>query len=342
MFDHTISQQIRERIRAARHAAGLSQAQLAELYGCTQSTISGIERGRVQINAQGLARMAEILGQPISFFYPDADIADLTELEQALVREFRQMPHEWQGLVVDYVGAQVRLYRVTEARYRREASPSPLSTTAMSGEGAVRLETPRLDAAISAVERDLARDEVSEAAAPSADALQWPALASASAPGGADEPGPPAFADAAHEPEQRPAPPRAAPPFRVVDEETVLYEDREALARAAAPAVDEWAALPRTEQAAVPELHPARTPEEPRLRAWRPAPLPDADEQDDSAILGTPHGFTPFAAGGSGFPKASADDVIGDHSPDEQARLRLLELIREKAPLMSRRRPRRK
>jgi len=275
--ESSISKEIRERIREARQAAGLTQAQLASRYGCTQSTISGIERGRVQINARGLARMAEILGQPISYFYPSvsAEVGDLSDLERRLLREFREMPPEWQGLVVDYVGAQARLYRITEVRYRT-AAPSDdgvgqqgeavsVGTGSVGGSAVV---APSFDSALRDQQEIIGRLDVGE-----------------------------------------------------VDEETVL----ETLERTSADAerkVSDWhpeeLQVDEQEVAAEDQEGGGAPPEESAEEEGHVEPL-DADAE---RVDGLDHGH-----------------IYGDRSPEEMARLRLLELIREKAPLLSRRRP---
>ncbi len=64
-----LSGYIRDRLKQAREDVGLSQYELAERFGSTQSSISGIERGRVEVSAADLARLAGILGKPITYFY---------------------------------------------------------------------------------------------------------------------------------------------------------------------------------------------------------------------------------------------------------------------------------
>ena len=51
-----------EKLKAARRAAGLSQAQLAEAVGCLQKDISRYESGKHEPRALTLKKMAEILG----------------------------------------------------------------------------------------------------------------------------------------------------------------------------------------------------------------------------------------------------------------------------------------
>ena len=51
-----------EKLKAARIAAGLSQAQLAEAVGCLQKDISRYESGKHEPRALTLKKMAQALG----------------------------------------------------------------------------------------------------------------------------------------------------------------------------------------------------------------------------------------------------------------------------------------
>ena len=82
---------IRSRLRQAREETGLSQRRLAELFNATQSSISGFERGRAEASSVDLALLSQILGKPITYFYPGADPADLTEVEQQLLQDYRSL-----------------------------------------------------------------------------------------------------------------------------------------------------------------------------------------------------------------------------------------------------------
>lgn len=52
-----------EKLRAARKAAGMTQAQLAEAVGCTQKDISRWESGLHEPGALTLKKMAQALGR---------------------------------------------------------------------------------------------------------------------------------------------------------------------------------------------------------------------------------------------------------------------------------------
>lgn len=60
---------IADRIKDARKSRGYTQAKLAEFLNRTPSNISDIERYRVQVNAEDLFFIAQVLQKPIEFFF---------------------------------------------------------------------------------------------------------------------------------------------------------------------------------------------------------------------------------------------------------------------------------
>ncbi|WP_370327227.1 helix-turn-helix domain-containing protein [Euzebya sp.] len=58
-------------IRALREARGLSQQQLAEMVGTTQSAIARLEGGHVSPNLKTLDRIADALGVELSLRFVD-------------------------------------------------------------------------------------------------------------------------------------------------------------------------------------------------------------------------------------------------------------------------------
>jgi len=62
---------IASRIKQARLDAGMSQRELGKLYGCSDVTISEIERGISNIDVASLERLAGILGKPLDWFLSD-------------------------------------------------------------------------------------------------------------------------------------------------------------------------------------------------------------------------------------------------------------------------------
>ena len=61
-----------ERLREARAAAGISQAELGAPY-FTRAHVSAIELGKIRPAMPALELMARMLGKPASYFLDDAD-----------------------------------------------------------------------------------------------------------------------------------------------------------------------------------------------------------------------------------------------------------------------------
>ena len=68
-FDST-SVEIGKRIRQARLDANLNQTELAEMLKKKQTSISEIERGKIEITAKLIIHLAMNLEKPISYFFP--------------------------------------------------------------------------------------------------------------------------------------------------------------------------------------------------------------------------------------------------------------------------------
>lgn len=108
-----VNDHIREKLKQAREEANLSQRELAEIMNSAQGTISDLERGRIRINAAELARYAQALNKPISYFFPVVQESNLTEREQILLGFFRRLSDRWQKSILDQVKAQLALYEMT-------------------------------------------------------------------------------------------------------------------------------------------------------------------------------------------------------------------------------------
>ena len=57
-----------KRLKQAREEAGLTQVDVAEKLGCSQSWVSKIELGELRVEAIWLARLAKLYGRDISYF----------------------------------------------------------------------------------------------------------------------------------------------------------------------------------------------------------------------------------------------------------------------------------
>lgn len=60
-----------ERLRAARLAAGLSQAEVARKLGWAQSVVSKCEAGERRVDVVELVQLARLYDKPVEFFVVD-------------------------------------------------------------------------------------------------------------------------------------------------------------------------------------------------------------------------------------------------------------------------------
>lgn len=91
---------IGEKIKAAREERGMPQEELAKAVYKNRVTISDYERGRTEISAYDLMRIAQALGKPLMYFFPplkgirEIQANELTDRERELLQFFRQIQNE--------------------------------------------------------------------------------------------------------------------------------------------------------------------------------------------------------------------------------------------------------
>jgi Zn-dependent peptidase ImmA (M78 family)/DNA-binding XRE family transcriptional regulator len=69
----SVAEQVGGRIRRAREARGLSQAELAEALGLSQAAISNIESGNRPVRVDELVSISHAIGEELEFFFPRSD-----------------------------------------------------------------------------------------------------------------------------------------------------------------------------------------------------------------------------------------------------------------------------
>lgn len=79
-------------VKKMRRAKGLTQAQLAELAGVEQATVSRLERNDVRITMRQIHMIADALGASLSELFAN----DRSEAESVLVEAFRSLPPDRQ------------------------------------------------------------------------------------------------------------------------------------------------------------------------------------------------------------------------------------------------------
>ena len=75
-----------KRIKAARMERGLTQQNLADQLGRTAAALSDLERGKVQVTASDLLKLARYLNKPIEYFYGEEYIGDDVQDLIAIIR----------------------------------------------------------------------------------------------------------------------------------------------------------------------------------------------------------------------------------------------------------------
>jgi transcriptional regulator with XRE-family HTH domain len=118
--ENKFNRYIRERIKEAREAAGISQDELAKVLYKTRVAISDLERGRVNVDASELLLIASYFQKPIGFFFPPYPTiqvkGELTTIEQELVMEFRELPETQQFIALEYVRQQRKMVEKATSR----------------------------------------------------------------------------------------------------------------------------------------------------------------------------------------------------------------------------------
>lgn len=70
-----MAEQLRNRVREAREAAGLTQAQLADLIGMSRKTVNTVENGVFVPSTVVALKLARALGEPVEGLFSLADEA---------------------------------------------------------------------------------------------------------------------------------------------------------------------------------------------------------------------------------------------------------------------------
>jgi len=67
-----VDQHVARRIRGKRRALGLSEAELAKALGIDLVQLDAYEHATARVPSEHLIRLSEILGVPVSYFFPAA------------------------------------------------------------------------------------------------------------------------------------------------------------------------------------------------------------------------------------------------------------------------------
>jgi transcriptional regulator with XRE-family HTH domain len=99
---------IAKKVKETRKMRGLTQSDIAKVLDKTPATVSDMERGKIQISAADLFKIANVLNCPVEYFFGDEygneEIQDLIFL-------IRKQPLESQGKIFE----QVKMFLSLEA-----------------------------------------------------------------------------------------------------------------------------------------------------------------------------------------------------------------------------------
>lgn len=98
---------IGKKIRAARRHAEMTQRQLGRQIGVSSVSISDWERGSRQPNALSLWKLANAVGEPVTYFLPvPSQAGDSTEdeTEEDFLKLFRELSPELRRRTLSFMG----------------------------------------------------------------------------------------------------------------------------------------------------------------------------------------------------------------------------------------------
>lgn len=99
---------IAKKVKETRKMRGLTQSDIAKVLDKTPATFSDMERGKIQISAADLFKIANLLNRPVEYFFGDEYG---NEEMQDLIFLIRKQPLESQGKIFE----QVKMFLSLEA-----------------------------------------------------------------------------------------------------------------------------------------------------------------------------------------------------------------------------------
>jgi transcriptional regulator with XRE-family HTH domain len=109
-----LAKQIGNRIKTARLAAELTQAEVATPLGIGRAAFSNIENGHSLVTVDHLLKLPTILHKPVAYFL-DIEIENLTLEEAEWLELYRILPAEAKALVLGFVQMAVQQARERES-----------------------------------------------------------------------------------------------------------------------------------------------------------------------------------------------------------------------------------
>jgi transcriptional regulator with XRE-family HTH domain len=115
-----MNETIVKKIKDARIERGLTQKDLADHLDKTAAAISDLERGKVQVSASDLYKIAELLNKPIEYFYGEdlggKDIEDMVAIMQKQPPEERSKSMMLTNLLLQVQGFEDEANKFPEGK----------------------------------------------------------------------------------------------------------------------------------------------------------------------------------------------------------------------------------
>lgn len=105
----------KDRLKQARLQKGLTQVQLASLLGVSKGAVGNYESGASAAKEEVMYKIFDVLEVDPNFLFQDEynppNKSDMTELEEQLLQNFRDLNEEGQEKVLEYTSDMVALGR---------------------------------------------------------------------------------------------------------------------------------------------------------------------------------------------------------------------------------------
>ena len=92
-----LNEKIAQKIREIRKERGMTQKDIAEFLNKTAATVSDIERGKIQVSAADLFKLAQALNKPIEYFFGEE--YDSEEIQDLIAVIRKQSPEQQEKLI---------------------------------------------------------------------------------------------------------------------------------------------------------------------------------------------------------------------------------------------------
>ncbi len=116
-----VKEEMGHKLKRIREAASLSQQDVAERLGLSKVAYGDFERGRTAINPEYMIKLSQVLGVPVTSFFPDEALTS-DDIERATDPNLRAVAAAWPHL------PQWAKDIIIATAERTKVSPEPISS----------------------------------------------------------------------------------------------------------------------------------------------------------------------------------------------------------------------